>query len=80
MAPHSNFYLEHCWAHKIEPRRRSFFRNVILKSTIGFVSLTLCINLICTGLIAFRLFHAHREVLKLCITRSIGNVVFFLFF
>ncbi|KAJ7123369.1 hypothetical protein C8R44DRAFT_783723 [Mycena epipterygia] len=47
----------------------SLSQNTVFKSTIAFISLTLCINIVCTALISFRIFHIQRRVLKLCTSR-----------
>ncbi|KAJ7132489.1 hypothetical protein C8R44DRAFT_50104 [Mycena epipterygia] len=47
----------------------SLSQNTIFKSTIAFISLTLCINIICTALISFRIFRIQRHILKLCTSR-----------
>ncbi|KAJ7087447.1 hypothetical protein C8R44DRAFT_900610 [Mycena epipterygia] len=54
---------------KFDPEDRSLFENAVFKATIAFLSLTLCINIICTGLISFRIFHIQRRVLKLGTSR-----------
>ncbi|KAJ6542890.1 hypothetical protein B0H19DRAFT_1076920 [Mycena capillaripes] len=40
----------------------SVFQNNVVKSTNAFIALTLCTNLICTGLISFHIFRVHRRV------------------
>ncbi|KAJ7087459.1 hypothetical protein C8R44DRAFT_893167 [Mycena epipterygia] len=54
---------------KFDPEDGSLFQNALFKTTIAFLSLTLCINIICTGLISFRIFHIQRRVLKLGTSR-----------
>ncbi|KAJ6456429.1 hypothetical protein C8R45DRAFT_1110945 [Mycena sanguinolenta] len=38
------------------------WRNIVFKSMNLFLSLTLCTNIICTGLISFRILHIHNQV------------------
>ncbi|KAJ6616753.1 hypothetical protein B0H10DRAFT_2036190 [Mycena sp. CBHHK59/15] len=47
---------------EFDPEGGSVFENIVIKSMNSFISLTLCTNLICTGLISFRIFQIRRKV------------------
>ncbi|KAJ7435896.1 hypothetical protein B0H11DRAFT_2256685 [Mycena galericulata] len=48
-----------------DPERGSIFQTLILKNVFVVIALTLATNLICTGLISFRLFSKYRQIAAL---------------
>ncbi|KAJ6542889.1 hypothetical protein B0H19DRAFT_1076919 [Mycena capillaripes] len=57
---------------EFNPDNESVFQNNVVKSTNAFIALTLCTNLICTGLISFRIFRVHRRVVGIARGGSSG--------
>ncbi|KAJ7176264.1 hypothetical protein C8R43DRAFT_975314 [Mycena crocata] len=47
---------------QFDPTKQSVFQNIVITSMNTFLALTLVTNLICTGLIAFRIFYLHNKV------------------
>ncbi|KAJ7084947.1 hypothetical protein C8R44DRAFT_894055 [Mycena epipterygia] len=50
---------------KLQTVDPAFWGNISFKSLNTFLALTLCTNLICTGLISFRILRSHRRVMSL---------------
>ncbi|KAJ7435903.1 hypothetical protein B0H11DRAFT_2112144 [Mycena galericulata] len=48
-----------------DPAGESVFQHMLIKSTNVFISLSLATNLLCTGLISFRIFYTYRQISSL---------------